>query len=46
MLLGLRAALMVPTAELAGALPVHVWRRREGMVTLEPKEIALLSGAV
>jgi len=45
LLLGLLPGLMVPMAELGGALPVHRWKRREGAATLEPEEIALLGGA-
>jgi len=43
-LLGLQARLMVPLAELAGALPMHGWKRREGASVLDPEEIALLGG--
>lgn len=44
-ILGLQPGLMVPLAELAGAVPVHVWKRREGATGLEAGEIALLGGA-
>ena len=44
MLLGRREALMVELAELAGVLPMHTWRRREGDAALSPEEIARLRG--
>lgn len=41
-ILGLQPQLMLPMAEIAGALAVHRWRRREGATALTPEEIALL----
>lgn len=41
-LLGRRETLMIELAELAGVLPIHAWKRREGDGALAPGELALL----
>jgi hypothetical protein len=43
-LLGVAGGQIVRVAALARDLPVHVWRRREGVISLDPAELDVLAG--